>query len=115
MRADDHCPFCTGQEDCSHLFITCARAQSFWSSLNLDLASVAEVESVWNANPFSEPNQRLNTTLSLIVFAGIYGSVEMLKFFEVKMKLISKLQPDVATISSCGLTDVKQLPTKQGL
>ncbi|KAF8726266.1 hypothetical protein HU200_019724 [Digitaria exilis] len=107
MRADDRCPFCTEQEDCAHLLITCVRARSFWSSLNIDLASVADVESLWSINPFSEPNQRLMTTLLTCVCWNIWKGRNA-RFLEVKMRLISKLQQDVATTSYFGLIDVIQ-------
>ncbi|KAF8720921.1 hypothetical protein HU200_023324 [Digitaria exilis] len=72
MGADDRCPFCTEKEDCSHLFISCGRARSFWSSINLYLASVTDVENLWIVNPFSEPNQRVRTTLLICVCWNIW-------------------------------------------
>ncbi|KAF8648904.1 hypothetical protein HU200_064486 [Digitaria exilis] len=72
MRSDDLCPFCSGCEDCLHLFISCPRAQSFWSYLRFDLATVVDIEQLWLANPFQETNQQIRTTLLTCVLWNVW-------------------------------------------
>ncbi|KAF8687431.1 hypothetical protein HU200_043123 [Digitaria exilis] len=63
MRTDASCPFCPDGEDCLHLFLSCPRAQSFWTHLQLDLTAVIDIEQMWIVNPFLESNQRIRTTV----------------------------------------------------
>ncbi|RCV17972.1 hypothetical protein SETIT_3G263400v2 [Setaria italica] len=75
MRPDDLCPFCSEQEDCSHLFISCPRTKSFSASLSIDLSEmthVHDIEQLWIANPFLEPNQRVRTTVLTCVLWNVW-------------------------------------------
>ncbi|KAF8647662.1 hypothetical protein HU200_065299 [Digitaria exilis] len=72
MRPDDQCPFCSGKEDCLHLFISCPRAQSFWSYLVLDVASISNINQLWQDNPLQEASPRVRTAVLTCVLWNIW-------------------------------------------
>lgn len=72
MRPDGECPFCSGLEDCSHLFLSCPRARSLWSHLNFDLTMVYDIEQVWSTNPLQELDQRIRSTVLTCILWNLW-------------------------------------------
>ena len=75
MHPTGQCPFCSAEEDCFHLFISCSRSNNFWAFIGLHTESLLHnlgVEQLWMVNPLMERCPRIRSTVITCVLWNIW-------------------------------------------
>ena len=75
MHSTGQCPFCTAEEDCFHLFISCPRSGSFWNFIGLQSGSLLHslgVEQLWTVNPLMERCPRIRSTVITCILWNVW-------------------------------------------